>query len=1099
MKTFCGLLLAGILLLGGLATAEEGRLLRFPDVSKDKIAFAYAGDIYIAPRTGGQAMRLTSHPGLELFPKFSPDGRYLAFSGQYDGDMSVFTVPITGGEPKRLSYHPGIVGMAERNAFDNIVMGWSRDGKSVLFRGRKESQDAWDGRAYLVPMEGGMAEPLPMGVAGYTSFSPDGKKVAYCPIFRDFRTWKRYKGGMAQDVWIFDLTTYENKKITDWVGTDNMPMWYQDRIYFNSDRTGTLNLYCYDQKTGQTRQVTTFTDFDVRWPSLGPDAIAFENGGYVYVMDLPSETMHKVAVEMTIDLPAMRSEFVKVSDKATDGEISPDGKRAVFSARGEIFTVPAKDGNTRNLTKSSGANDKQPVWSPDGKWIAYISDESGEEEIYLIDQDGANKTRLTTDGHCRRYNMEWSPDSKKLVFSDKDLKLYYVEVDTKKTVQIDKAKYSEFRNYSWSPDSRYVAYLKDIDNRMTTIFVYCFDDGTIHQMTPGTTNDYSPAFDPDGKYLYFLSERNFNPLLGSYEFQYVNSGISNLYLTLLTKDEKSPFAPTSDEVALADTAAKGAEAKEGKGKAEDKKEGAKAKEETPKVKIDFDGIFDRQIAIDVPAGNYGGLSAISGAVFYFSNPIGGLLGPIGQGETILHKYVIKDKKDTEFASGVTGYALSAKREKMLINREGSYHIVNVGDPKAGFEDNRLDLSRMEMWLDRRAEFAQMFNEAWRLDRDYFYDANMHGVDWPKMREKYQVLVPYVANRFDLTYVIGEMISELSCSHTYVGGGDLPRIAPSGVGLLAVDFAVDRANNRVKIARILEGRNWNEGLRSPLQEPGLAVKAGDYLLAINGQEVTAAIDPYSLTVSTAGKLVTLTVNDKPTKQGAHDITIKPLASETDLRYYNWVERNRAFVDSASGGKVGYIHIPDMDGVGLVRFMEMFYHQLRKEGLIIDVRWNGGGFVSQLVLDRLRQTLASVAVSRNFAPGPFPDNAVMAHMLTLQNEFSVSDGDNFPYYFREYKLGPLMGKRTWGGVVGIRGFRPLSDGGFVTVPEFTEYGREGKWIIEGVGVVPDIEVDNPPDRRARGYDDQLIQAVSYLMKKIKEEPVVLPPYPGPPPKR
>lgn len=1099
MNKRLGIVILVMTFLCSIAFADEGRLLRFPDVSKDKVAFVYAGDIYTAPRAGGMAVRITSHEGMELFPKFSPDGQYIAFTGQYDGDRSVYVMPAGGGEPKRLTFHPAVQNTSERMGPENIVMGWSRDGKSVLYRSRKETQDSWDGRAYLVNANGGFSEPLPMKVAGFTSFSPDGKKVAYCPIFRDFRTWKRYMGGMAQDVWIFDLKSYESKKITDWQGTDNMPMWYGDKIYFNSDRAKTLNIFCYDVNTGQTRQVTNFTDYDVRWPSLGADGIIFENGGYLYVLDLPSETMHKVVIQMTSDNNSIRPEFVDVSDNIQDFDVSPDGKRAVFSARGEVITVPAKEGNTRNLTNSSGAHDKNVAWSPDGKWIAYNSDETGEEELYLISQDGSQKIRLTTDGNCRRYEMAWSPDSKKLIFSDKSLKLYSIDVDTKKVTQIDSSTKNEFHQFSFSSDSRYIAYGKQLENDISAVFIYSYDDGKVHQVTPGYTNDYHPSFDPDGKYLYFISERRFNPILGSYEFQFINSNIDDLYLILLSAKEKSPFAPESDEVAVTEKTAADKGKKTDKNPAAGKEKEEEAAKEPVKVTIDFDGIYDRQVAIDLPAGNYNGLVAIPGGFFYASNPIFGLMGPVGRREVVLHKYDMKEKKDNDFAIGVAGYAIVPKGDKMLLHTRGGYNIVSTSGEKASLEDNQLDLSNMDMKLDRKAEYVQMFNEAWRLERDFFYDKYMHGVDWPKMREKYQVLLPYVANRFDLTYVISEMISELCCSHTYAGGGDLVSIPSSKVGLFGCDFAIDRQNNRIKIVHILKGENWDEDLRSPLTEPDIDVKEGDYLLAIDGKEVTADIDPYSLTENTVGKLVTLKVNSKPTMTGAREVTIKPLASETSLRYYSWVEKNRAYVDSVSDGKVGYIHVPDMDGDGLVRFSRMFYNQIRRQGLIIDDRWNGGGFVSQLILNRLRQPLASVGVSRNFESGPSPDNAVNAHLITLQNEFSVSDGDNFPHYFRFYGLGPLMGKRTWGGIVGIRGFRPLADGGFVTVPEFTEYGLDGKWMVENIGVVPDIEVDNLPDRLANGYDDQLSQAVSYLLKKIKEDPKTLPPFPGPPAKR
>jgi len=1093
------ILLSLIMALVGSTAADEARLLRFPDVSAENVAFVYAGDIYVAPRDGGQAIRLTSHEGLELFPKFSPDGNTIAFTGEYDGDMAVYIMPVAGGEPKRLTYHPAIQRIAERMGPDNIVMDWHPDGRRVLFRSRKEAPDSWFGRAYLVDTAGGLPEALPMYEAGFTSLSPDAQKIAYCPIFRDFRTWKRYKGGMAQDVWIFDLQSFENKKITDWIGTDNQPMWYQNRIYFNSDRTGTLNLYCYEIETGETRQVTTFTDYDVRWPSLGPDGIAFENAGFVYVMDLPSETIEKASIGMISDHLKTRPEIVNVSDMITDFSVSPDGKRALFSARGEIFTVPAKEGNTRNLTGSCGAHDKEPYWSPDGKWIAYLSDESGEDELYLIPHDRSDKIRLTTDGHGWRRGLRWSPDSKKIAFSDKDNILFYVDVDSKDVIRVDQPKRGGIYDYSWSPDSRYLTYSKNLENSINTIFVYDLDSEDLHQITPGQTNDYSPEFDPDGKYLYFLSERSFNPIFDAYEFEIVNNAITNIYLILLKADQESPFAPESDEVEVAEKKENDDKGDKDAKKDDGDEDDGKGEDEEKKIEIDYDGIYDRQIAIDIPACNYGGLSAISGAVFYLSRPIRGMTAPIGNDETDLHKYIIDDEKDHVFASGVGSYELSGSREKMILARQGGYFIVDAGGTSAGFDDARVNTSNMEMTLDRRVEYGQIFHEAWRRNRDFFYDVNMHGVDWPAMRDKYEVLLPYVAHRFDLTYVIGEMVSELCCSHTYVGGGDMPRIESSQVGLFGADFEIDRKNNRIKFARILKGESWDESLRSPLTEPEIDVNEGDYLLAIDGEEVTADINPYALTVNKADRLITLTVNDRPTMDGAREVTVKPISSESSLRYHNWVEDKRRYVDSASGGDIGYIHIPDMGSTGMVRFMKMFYYQSRKPGLIIDVRANGGGFVSHLILARLREPVKAMGINRFLEPRRIPGDAVHAHMLTLINEFSVSDGDIFPYYFRWYGLGPLMGVRTWGGIVGIGGGRRLVDGGYNYVPGGTQYNLEGEWIMENHGVEPDIEIENPLDREAKGYDDQLIEAVKYIRKKLEEDPKTLPPYPGPPEER
>ncbi|MEW6051038.1 MAG: PDZ domain-containing protein [Candidatus Zixiibacteriota bacterium] len=1085
-------LLSVLVLLALTLNAEEARLLRFPTVNGNQVAFSYGGDIYVAARTGGQATRLTSHEGLEMFPRFSPDGKHIAFTGQYDGDFSVYVIPVAGGEPKRLTYHPGLQNTSERFGPENVVMGWSKAGDKVLYRSRKESMNWWDGRAYLVSVASGMSEPLPMATAGFTSLSPDGKKVAYCPVYRDFRTWKRYKGGMAQDVWIFDLTTYANQKITDWEGTDNMPMWFGERIYFNSDRTGRLNLYCYEMNSGQTRQVTNYTDYDVRWPSLGDNGIVFESGGFLYVMDLPSEEIHKIEISLITDRNTVRTEFQNVSECVTDFDISPDGKRAVFAARGDIFTVPAKEGNTRNLTLSSSANDMNPVWSPDGKWVAYISDKSGEDEFYITSQDGKESVQLITGGDSHRYGAVWSPDSKKLAFSDKSLRLYVVAVATKQTVQIDKATRNEIRDMAWSPDSRFLAYSKVLDNGIRTIFTFAFDNNTLHQLTPSWTNDYGPAFDPNGQYLYFISERNFNPVLGAYEFEYINTSIDDLYLIVLNADSLSPFRPKSDEVEVkVDTAKKMSD----KGKTG--KEGEdKPKTGPVKVKVDFDGIYERQVAIDLPAGNYNGLMAVPGGIFYLGNPVRGMVGNIGQPDRILNKYDIAKKKNFAFLSGIESYALSADQKNLLIKKDNNFYVVSAEGEKADLEDKKLDLSRMEMKVDHESEFSQMFNQVWRRYRDYFYDEHMHGVDWQKMHDKYAPLIPYVINRYDFTYVLGEMVGELCCSHTYVGGGEKPKVPSSDIGLLGVDFAVDPASKRLRLAHILEGENWDPELRSPLRDPGIEVKEGDYLLAINGQELTADIDPYSLTEHTVGKQMTLTLNSSPGLKGAREVTVKPIASEENLRYFNWVEKNRKYVDSVSHGQIGYLHIPDMGSYGLVRFAKMYFGQLRKPGLIIDVRYNGGGFVSGLVLERLRREVVGMGYSRNFAAGPDPGDAPYAHMITLMNQFSTSDGDIFPYCFREYKLGPLMGKRTWGGVVGIRGMDELIDGGYYTVPEFSTYNMKSQWVMENVGVSPDMEVDNLPDREARGSDDQLDRAIQYVAEKLKSEPKTLPPPPGPP---
>jgi len=1067
--------------------AEEARLLRFPDVSKDNVAFSYGGDIFVAPRAGGQAIQLTSDKGLELFAKFSPEGSRIAFTGQYDGDWAVYVMPVTGGQPKRLTWHPGIQEVSERFGPENLVMGWHPDGKRIIFRSRKTSGDVWDGRVYMVSVDGGLPEVMPMAKAGFTSLSPDLQKVAYCPIYRDFRTWKRYKGGMAQDVWIFDLNTYESQKITDWIGTDNMPMWYADRIFFNSDRTKTLNLHAYDPATKQTRQVTEFTDFDVRWPSLGKDGIVFENGGFLYVMDLPSEQVYKLTIELTSDQHRIRTDLVDVSDRIADYDISPNGKRVVFSARGDLFTVPVKEGNTRHILAGSSFNADACRWSPDGKWIAYGSDASGEQELYVVSHDGAESKQLTFDASGSKYGFSWSPDSRKLAFYDMNMKLFLVDIAGNSVQQIDAADNSYFGDLNWSPDSRFLAYEKRLLNRIEAIFIYAMDDNLVRQVTPGLTNDYSAQWDPKGKYLYFMSERNFNPILGSYEFTFVNQAIRDLYVIVLQADGVSPFQPGSDEAVSEDDA----DADEHKNGDKDKKEDA----DIPQVRIDFEGIFDRQVAVDLPAGNYRGLQAIDGAVFYTSGPIRGLGGNVTQEPRVLHKYDLEKQKDSEFLEGIGGYRLTPDGKHFLVSKSGSYYVIGTGGSKADLDDARLDLKGLTKEVDFQTEYAQMYDEVWRGERDFFYDPNMHGVDWKSMHDKYAVLLPYVTHRFDFIYVLGEMLGELACSHSYVGGG-VERPANDKIGLLGVDFAIDEKANRIRIERILEGENFDEDICSPLREPGVDIRPGDYLLAINGENLTGDMNPYQLTRNTVGKRITLTVNSRPTMDGARSVEVRPIARENNLRYFDGVQRKLHYVDSVSNGQIGYIHIPDMDSYGLYRFTKMFYNQMRRPGLIIDVRYNGGGFVSGLILERLRRTVAAMDRGRYGKPDRSPGAGINAHMVTLLNEFSCSDGDYFPYFFREYKLGPLMGKRSWGGVIGINGFNRLADGGYYTIPGYGIFNLEGEWVLENVGVHPDIEIDNLPGRLVQGYDDQLDRAIEYILEKQKTEPLTLPEAKGAP---
>ncbi len=1088
-------MLVVLLLVAGASAADEGRLLRFPDVSGNQIAFTYAGDIWIVSINGGLARKLTNSEHLEIFPRFSPDGRQIAFTGQYDEEWAVYVMPSDGGMPKRLTYHPGIQKTSERMGPEHIVFDWTPDGSRILYRSREERPDAWEGRLYLASPNGGYREPLPLPRGGFASFNSDATKIAYCPIFRDFRTWKRYKGGAAQDVWIYDFTEQKSEKITDWIGTDNKPMWdhASGKIYFNSDRTGTLNLYSYDPATGQTDTVTTYTEYDVRWPAIGPGAIVYENGGYIHVLELPDGEPRKVDIQIGADNVFARPRTVDCSDNIQDYTVSPNGKRAIFGARGDIFTVPNKHGNTRNLTNTPGINEKYSYISPDGQWIAFVSDQTGEDEIYLLKPGGnAEPQRLTTNGYCYKYQPKWSPDSKKLVWSNKNVEVRYIDVDSKAMTLVDRGNRGDIRNYEWSPDSRYITYSKNNDQSISQVWVYSLEENQSRAVTPGEYDDYDPTFDPDGKYLFYLSNRAYNPILGNYEFNYILDKMTEVIAIVLDDDGESPLAPQSDEI-------ESAEEDEGNGEDEKDKDKDKKDGEIPNVVIDFDGITKREVKLPIDAGQYSGLSAVDGRLFFMSYPLGGLSGRIEDKEPELLVFDFEEKKTNTFLEGIRGYELNPNGKKMIVSKGGSYEIISASGDKGKLGENPLNLKNIKTRVDFDAEWHQMYEEAWRLQRDYFYDSLMHGVDWPAMHDRYEPLVDHVGHRYDLTYVIGEMIGELACSHTYVGGGDMPSRETNTTGLLGIDWVIDSAANKFRIGRILMGQNWIDSRRSPLTAPGINASDGSYVIAIDGETLTADVNPYTLLANKAGKQVTLTLSETAAGANPWDITVETIDDETGLRYIDWVLRNKRYVDSISNGRVGYVHIPDMGGNGLKEFSREFFPQIRKEAMVIDVRYNGGGFVSQLIIERLRRVLGGMGVARNWnQPSTYPSAVFHGHLACLINEHSCSDGDIFPYHFREYGLGPLIGKRTWGGVVGIRGHRSLLDGGYVYTPEFAKYDFDREWSdMENHGVAPDIDVAKLPEEVMRGYDAQMERAVEYLLEQIRTDPMTIPPPPAEPP--
>jgi tricorn protease len=1066
---------------GVAAAADEARLLRFPAVSDDAIVFTYAGNLHTVPVNGGVARRLTSHDGFEMFARFSPDGKQIAFTGQYDGNTEVYLMPAEGGTPKRLTYTAtlGRDDVSDRMGPNNIVIGWTPDGKNILFRSRMHSFNDFIGQLFTVSIDGGIPEQVPLPRGGFASYSPDGSKLAFNRVFREFRTWKRYRGGMADEVWTYDFGTKKTEQLTTDVGSDIIPMWVGEKIYFLSDREDNkrFNIWSVDPKTKEAKQVTRFTDFDCKFPSHSKDAVVFENGGYIYKLDAKTEKAEKVSIRILDDAASARGGLTNVSKSVTAVGLSPDGKRALFGARGDVFTVPASSGPTRNLTNTPGVHERNPDWCPDGKTIAFVSDASGEDEIYVAPQDGsAPATQVTTGADTYKYELLWSPNGKKILWSDKKLRLQFVDVATKKVTLVNQAKAWEIRDFSWSPDSKWVAYSRQEVDSLNKVYLYSLEQDKTIEVTDGWYAAGSPVFSSDGKYLYFVSARDFNPVISNTEWNHAYTDMQRIYFVTLAKATENPFKLKQDEVA----------AKDGAKKDEPKKD----KKDDPKpagdMKVDVDGLKDRVLALPVPAGNYFSLKAAGGLLYYQR--------AINRQAPGFFAYDIANQKELGLGT-INGYDVSADGKKMIVAKGGNYGIVDL--PKAPFEFKNLDLGGMEVRLDRQAEWAQIFRESWRQMRDFFYDPGLHGVDWPAMRTKYEPLVEHVRHRYDLTYVIGEMIAELNAGHAYVGGGEAPKPERIAVGLLGAKLSRDGGSKFYRIDRVLRGANWDPTLRSPLTELGVDVQEGEYIVRVNGKPTNDVANIHELLLNTPGRQVMLHVNKEPKLDGARSVAVTPIADESKLFYYEWVQGNIEKVAKATGGKVGYIHVPDMQTTGLNEFMKHYYPQVRKKGLIIDVRGNGGGNVSPMLIERLRRDPAMIGVARNGAPTVDPNGTFMGPMVCLLNEFSASDGDLFPYRFRHHKLGPLIGKRSWGGVVGIRGSLPLLDGGTLNRPEFSRIDVEGKaWIIEGYGVDPDIVQDNDPAKEYAGDDEQLTKGIEVILEKLKTEGKDLPkppPYP------
>lgn len=1063
---------------------EDVRLLRMPDIHGDLVVFVYAGDLWTVSAQGGEARRLTSSPGLESEPKFSPDGRWIAFSGEYDGNNDVYVMPAAGGEPVRLTFHPG----ADR------VIGWEPDGRRIRFQSGRQSHTGRDLQLFAVDRDGGLPERLPLPEAGLSSWSADGKRLAFNRITREARTWKRYKGGMAQDIWIYDFARNQTRQVTDWVGTDNFPMWRGETIYYTSDRAkDKLNIWAWHEPTGAHRQITFHDEYDVKYPSLGQDAIIYENGGWLYVLDLarPQAEPGRLRVSVRSDniwaRPALRS----VEDMVRDAHLAPDGNRAVVAARGDIFSLPAEKGPVRNLTATADIRERAPVWSPDGSTLAYVSDRGGEYEIYLRPAADTGQERQLTNGLGGWiYGLQWSPDSKHLLVSTADLSLLLVDTDKGRLETIDQGITAPITQAAWSPGSDWVAYARYESNGFGSLRLYEMGSGEVHRVTDDFTSEGHPCFDDEGKYLFFTSGRHFNPTLGGFDLHPIWENCDGLYLVTLRADLPHPFPARIDTVAIRrpdgdDDQDKDKDKDKGKEKGRASKPGAAAA-----LTIDLAGLADRMIALDVAPSNYSDLQFADGKLFFLSRPFtpGGGRGNT-RATTSLRYWDLKEREEKTVLGELSGYVLSADGKKILYHDRDKLGIVDAkADQKPA--EKPLRTAEMKAMVDPRAEFRQMLREAWRLQRDFFYDPDLHGVDWQRMWRRYSELLPYVSHGADFTYLVGEMIAELNAGHAYARPGDQPRAPRIGTGLLGCDFALDQRSGRYRIERILTERDWNTDTDTPLFGPGRTVRAGEYLLAVGGVPLAAPTNPFSLLVDRIGEAVVLTVGPSPDGKNSREITVEPIRSEAPLRYTAWVEANRRRVDELSGGKIGYLHLPNTAVGGQQGFAKGYYPQLRKEALIIDERFNGGGFIPDFFMNILRQRLVNMWRPRYGQDWRTPGTAFNGHLAMLTNAHAGSGGDALPYYFKFYELGPVIGMRTWGGLIGISRTIPLIDGGNVTFPEFGIYSLDGEWVVENHGVDPDIVVDNLPHEVIAGRDPQLEKAVAVLLDKIQREPIKLP---------
>ena len=1082
-------LLAVAAFVASPAASAATRLLRFPDICGDRVVFTYAGDLWTASVQGGTATRLTAGPGLEQAARFSPDCSRIAFTAEYGGDDQVHVVPAAGGEPVQLTFYPAMGPLPQRWGFDNQVQGWTPDGQSVLFRSWRESINESNPRLFTVDADGGTPTALPMPTAGSGRYSPDGTKIVYSPKYRDFRTWNRYVGGWAQDLYIYDFAAKSATNITNDPNTDRDAVWIGDAVYFVADRDAHLNLYRYDTAGGKTTQLTHYDGADARWASGDSSGrLVYEVDGVLHVYDTRAGKDQPLEITVPSDLVLARPSERAVGEDIEDFALSANGKRALFTARGEVFSVPLQHGITLDLTHTPGAHEREAAWSRDGRRVAYVSDESGEEAIWTRAADGTDARQLTRETMGRLYAPRWSPDGARIAFVDSESRLHIVAASGGPAPVVADDPGISNRDYAWSPGGRYLAYsLTDADTLQPGLFVHDLTAGKSQRLGDPRFNAFQPAFSPDGKYLYFLGDREWAPQLSNIEWNFAANRDTGVFAIALRPGLDNPFAPRNDSASDEEDASKDKGSKD--------KEGDKPKSPADiDDRIDFNGIGERVARAPIEPDNLRWLAVTGKAILTVASDAP-YYGRDGGFEAKLKSWSFKERKSKDVFEGVDDIALAADGDTVLVRKGKGYKHIDLNDDKPDAKEVKTDA--LFALVDPKAEYAEVFREVWRRYRDHFYVTNMHGYDWQALRQKYEPMLAWVGDRSDLNYLLGQMVGELNVGHAYVGGGDLGLPDKPHVGLLGATFALDEASGRYRIDRILPGQNSEERYRSPLTELGVGVKEGDYVLAINGRPLTATENPYRLLRIAPGQLVQLTVSGTPAGEGARTVLVKPIDSEQPLHYYAWTQHNREYVAKASDGAIGYLHIPDMGADGIREFIKWYYPQLRKQGLVIDVRDNGGGNVSAMIIERLSRQLLGLGYGRGSElVGTYPQQTFLGHLAALCNGTTASDGDIFSYMFKQAKLGPLIGTRTWGGVVGINGWGPVIDGGDVYVPQFATASAAGQYVIEGHGVDPDIVVEEDVAAQLAGTDPQLDRAIAEIRKAIAAEPVALPPAPPAP---